>query len=219
MSSEEEEVSLVKNGTRFGWKDFVLNLSFSLIMIASFVMFVIIFPDEGFDLTTKLIISAVTLLPVLIFGNRVFRELIHTKDFIKIVGAEIHYRSTPLLMTGYRTKKGDVRIKEIRKYGLSRIPRKLSLNMWRKHRNKAMLVVQLRSGKEFFFGEFIANEDLAEVCLHIRHMHPKAKFSTNLSEEFPDLAKKEKELAKSKKVKKLEELDDEPEGAGFRRRR
>ena len=81
-----------------------------------------------------------------------------------------------------------------------------------------MIVIQLRSGKEVFFGEYIANEDLAEICLNIKHMLPKAKFSTNLSEEFPELAKKEKELSKSKKIKKIEDIDDEPEGISFRKR-
>ncbi len=217
--SEENDVTLVKNATRFGWKDFILNLLFSMVMITSFVVFVFLSPDEDIDLTTTLIVAAVTLLPVLIFGNRTYRELTYTKDFIKIEGTEIHYRSTPLLMTGYATKKGTIRIKELRRYGLSRIPRKLSLDMWKKYKNKAMLVVQLRDGKEFFFGEFISNEDLSEICLYIRHMHPKAKFTTNIMEEFPELAKKEKELAKSKKLKKLEDFDEEPEGAGFRKRR
>ena len=216
--SEEKEVIISKQSTRFGWKDFTLNLIFSLVMIASFVVFVIWDSPAKDDIADWLLRIAVTLLPLLIFGNRTIRELLYKKDFIKIVGAELHYRSTPLLMTGYRTKKGKIRIKEIRKYGISRIPRKLSLDMWRKYRNKAMIVIQLRSGKEVFFGEYIANEDLAEICLNIKHMLPKAKFSTNLSEEFPELAKKEKELSKSKKIKKIEDIDDEPEGISFRKR-
>ncbi|MCE7748496.1 MAG: hypothetical protein GPJ51_08855 [Candidatus Heimdallarchaeota archaeon] len=218
IEEKEEEIIIAKQATRFGWKDFIVNLLFSLIMISSFVVFVIWDSPASDDITDWLLRIAVTILPLFIFVNRTIKEFFYIKDFIKIVGVEIHYRSTPLLMTGYRTKKGKILVKEIRRYGLSRIPRKLSLDMWRKYRNKAMLVIQLRSGKEFFVGEFISNEDLSEIVLHIKHMHPKAKYSSNLREEIPELAKKEKELIKSKKVKKLEDFDDEPEGTGYRKR-
>ena len=48
--SEENDVTLVKNATRFGWNDFILNLLFSMIMITSFVVFVFLSPDEDIDL-------------------------------------------------------------------------------------------------------------------------------------------------------------------------
>ena len=41
-----------------------------------------------------------------------------------------------------------------------------------------------------------------------------------LVEEYPELAKKQTKLATAKKSKKLEdEVEEEPEGAGYRRRR
>ena len=43
MKIEEEEIIIAKQATRFGWKDFTLNLLFSLIMIASFVVFPIVY--------------------------------------------------------------------------------------------------------------------------------------------------------------------------------
>ena len=215
---EQEQVNIIlsKKAYRFGWKDLILNLGFSGIMIASIVVFIGIIRPE--DIADWIIRIFVTIAPLLIFGNRVLKELFYSRDFITIENSEVKYRSTPLLMTGFRTKKGSISIKEIRRYGISRIPRKMSLDMWRKHKNKAMIVVQLRSGKEFFIGEFLANEDLAEVSLHIRHIYPKARFTTNLAEEFPELSKKAKQLEKSKKIQQIEELDEEPEGVGFRKR-
>jgi len=213
----KEELLIVKKPPRAGWKDFTLNLTFSLIMIASIVAFLILDilrPEE----TTELLITIfVTVLPLLIFGNRTIKESFYTRDYIKIIETQIHYRSTPFLMTGFRIKQGSISIKEIRRYGLSKIPRKLSLDFLG-HKTKAMLVVRLKNGKEHFIGEYIPNKDLAEICLNIRHIYPKAKFTTNIPDEFPELQKVEKELSKSKKIKKITEYDEEPEGVGVRRR-
>ncbi len=215
--NQEENVILFKQPERTGWKDFILNLIFSLIMIASIYVFLIADILRPENISDWLIRSFVTVLPLLIFGNRTIKEIFYTKDFIKIVNTEIQYRSTPFVMTGFRVKKGSIPIKEIRKYGLSKVPRKLSLDFWRQ-KTKAMLIVQLRDGKEYFIGEFFTNQDLAEVCLNIRIIYPKAKFTTNVPDEFPELQKKEKELSKSKKIQKITDTDDEPEGVGVRKR-
>jgi hypothetical protein len=218
MNEEEQKnVTISKRPTRFGWKDFILNLIFSLVMIVSIYFFVIReSPEDLVILATSIV---VTVLPLLLFSVRVFNELSYSRDYIEIVDNEIKYRSTPLLTTGLRVKKGEITPREIRKFGLSKIPRKLSLDLW-KQKKKAMLVISLKSGKEHFIGEYIDNDDLAEICVHIQNIYPKAKLITNLSEEYPELAKKQTKLATAKKSKKLEdEEDDEPEGAGYRRRR
>ncbi len=214
-NNQEKDIIISKMPKRTGWKDFILNLVFSLIMIASFYVFVIY--DRPVDIADWLIKIFVTVLPLLIFGNRTVKEIYYTKDFIRIEGTKIQYRSTPFVMTGFRVKKGSIDIKEIRKYGLSRIPRKLSLDFWGQ-KTKAMTVVQLKSGKEYFIGEYFSNEDLAEICLNIRHIYPKARFTTNIPDEFPELTKKEKDLVKSKKIKKIVDEDEEPEGVGVRKR-
>ena len=214
--SEKKTFELSKNATRFGWKDFVLNLVFSLIMIASIYLF-IFFVNPPTDIVDWIVRFFVTVVPLLIFLNRTIKELFYSKDFINMNRESITYRSTPLLLTGMRVKKGEIQIRDIRKYGLSKIPRKLSLDL-RKHKKKAMLVISLKSGQEHIFGEFIDNDDLAEICLNIQTIYPKAKLVTNLSEDYPELVKKSKTLASSVKSKQAEE-EDEPEGAGYRRRR
>ena len=214
-TKQETEVIISKQPQRTGWKDFILNLIFSLIMIASIYVF-IIYIQPG-DISDWLIRIFVTVLPLLIFGNRTVKEIFYTKDYIQLKGTEIIYRSTPFVMTGFRIKKGSIKIKEIRRFGLSKIPRKLSLDFWGQ-KTKAMMVIQLRSGKEHFIGEYFTNQDLAEICLNIRHIYPKAKFTTNIPDEFPELAKKEKELSKSKKIKTITEVEEEPEGVGVRKR-
>ena len=214
---QEDDTVLIKQPKRTGWKDFIMNLVFSIVMIASIYVFLIaniIRPEEIADWLIRIF---VTVLPLLIFTNRTFKEIFYTKDFIKIVGTEIQYRSTPFVMTGFRVKKGTIRIREIRRYGLSKIPRKLSLDFWGQ-KTKAMMVIQLKNGKEHFVGEFFSNEDLAEICLNIRLIYPKAKFTTNIPDEFPELQKKEKELVKSKKIKRITDVEEEPDGVGVRKR-
>jgi hypothetical protein len=217
MNQEEQKnVVISKRPTRFGWKDFILNLVFSLIMIVSIYFFDI--RERPDDLTILITSIVVTVLPLLLFSVRVFNELSYGRDYIEIIGEELKYRSTPLLTTGLRVKKGEITLREIRKYGLSKIPRKFSLDLW-KHKKKAMLVISLRSGKEYFIGEYFDNDDLAEICVYIQNINPKAKLLTNLAEDYPELAKKHAKLAAVKKSKKFEEdEDDELEGAGIRRR-
>ncbi len=140
---KKDETILTKKSTRFGWKDFTLNLVFSLIMITSFVVFVFIQPPDADNLTAWFSLILATVLPLLIFGNRVIRESIYQYDFISISGDSIKYRSTPLFFTGIRTKKSEVDIRSIRKFGISKIPRKFSLDM-RKYKNKAMLILNLK---------------------------------------------------------------------------
>ncbi|MHA1200290.1 MAG: hypothetical protein ACTSQF_13270 [Candidatus Heimdallarchaeaceae archaeon] len=215
VKNQEEDAVIFKKPERTGWKDFILNFVFSLIMLASIYVFLIadiIRPEEIADWLIRIFI---TVLPLLIFGNRAVKEIFYMKDFIKIVDNEIQYRSTPFIMTGFRVKAGNIAIKEIRSYGLSRVPRKMSLDFWGQ-KTKAMMVVQLRDGKEHFIGEFLSNKDLAEICMHIRFIYPKAKFTTNIPDEFPELQKKEKEL--SKKIKKISEEEEEPKGVGVRKR-
>jgi len=217
MNEEEQTKAVIsKKPTRFGWKDFILNLLFSLIMIVSIYFFDIRErPEDLVILATSIV---VTVLPLLLFSVRVFHELSYGRDYVEIRGDVLKYRSSPLLTTGLRLKKDEITLREIRKYGLSKIPRKISLDLW-KHKNKAMLVISLKSGKEHFIGEYIDNDDLAEICVHIQNIYPKAKLITNLSEDYPELAKKQDKLATAKKSKKLEEEEEvEPEGTGFRRR-
>ena len=224
MAKEEKQTDdkkmegtiLKKKSTRFGWRDFTLNLVFSLIMIASIVVFVFIQPPDAGDLTSWFALILITVLPLLIFGNRVVRESIYQNDFISINGTSIRYRSTPLLFTGIRTKKDEVDIRSIKKFGISKIPRKFSLDM-RKHKNKAMLILNLKDGKEHLFGEYFTNEDLVEVCVYIKKIYPKAKLITNLGEEYPELEELQKKVASSKKIKELED-DGEPEGVEIRRK-
>ncbi|MCK4973325.1 MAG: hypothetical protein KAS52_08380 [Candidatus Heimdallarchaeota archaeon] len=213
---KKEGTILKKKSTRFGWRDFTLNLVFSLIMIASIVVFVFIQPPDAGDLTSWFALILITVLPLLIFGNRVVRESIYQNDFISINGTSIRYRSTPLLFTGIRTKKDEVDIRSIKKFGISKIPRKFSLDM-RKHKNKAMLILNLKDGKEHLFGEYFTNEDLVEVCVYIKKIYPKAKLITNLGEEYPELEELQKKVASSKKIKELED-DGEPEGVEIRRK-
>ena len=218
QSSEKKNIEaiLTKKSTRFGWRDFTLNLVLSLIMIASIIVFVFIQPPDADDLTAWFSLILATVLPLLIFGNRVVRESIYHYDFISISGDSIKYRSTPLFFTGIRTKKGEVDIRGIRKFGISKIPRKFSFDL-RKYKNKAMLILNLKDGKEHLFGEYFINEDLVEVCVYIKKIYPKAKLITNLGEEYPELAELQKKVASSKKVKELEN-DGEPEGVEIRRK-
>ncbi len=213
---KKDETILTKKSTRFGWKDFTLNLVFSLIMITSFVVFVFIQPPDAENLTAWFSLILATVLPLLIFGNRVIRESIYQYDFISISGDSIKYRSTPLFFTGIRTKKSEADIRSIRKFGVSKIPRKFSLDM-RKYKNKAMLILNLKDGKEHIFGEYFTNEDLVEVCVYIKKIYPKAKLVTNLGEEYPKLEELKKKVASSKKIKELED-DGEPEGVEIRRK-
>lgn len=213
---KKDEAILTKKSTRFGWRDFTLNLVFSLIMIASFIVFVFIVPPAEDDITSWFALILITVLPLLIFGNRVVRETIYQYDFISINGTSIKYRSTPLLFTGIRTKKSEVDIRSIRKFGISKIPRKFSFDL-RKYKNKAMLILNLKDGKEHLFGEYFINEDLVEVCVYIKKIYPKAKLITNLGKEYPELEELQKKVASSKKIKELKD-DGEPEGVEIRRK-
>ena len=67
--SEKKTFELSKNATRFGWKDFVLNLVFSLIMIASIYLF-IFFVNPPTDIVDWIVRFFVTVVPLLIFLNR-----------------------------------------------------------------------------------------------------------------------------------------------------
>ncbi|MBY9000730.1 MAG: hypothetical protein KGD64_07450 [Candidatus Heimdallarchaeota archaeon] len=213
----KEETIITKKSTRFGWRDLTLNIVFSLVMITSLVVFVFIErPAEG-DLVDWFTRILVTVLPLLIFGNRVFRESIYQMDYISIQEATIKYRSTPLLFTGIRTKKAEVDIRSIRKFGISKIPRKFSFDL-RKHKNKAMLILNLKDGKEHIFGEYFTNEDLVEICVYIKKIYPKAKLITNLGQEYPKLEELQKKVSSSKRIKELEDDDGEPEGVDVRRK-
>ncbi len=217
MSEEKQKEAVIsKKPARFGWKDFIMNLIFSLIMIVSIYFFDIrIRPEDLVILATSIL---VTVLPLILFSIRVFHELSYMRDYIEIHGDVLTYRSSPLLTTGLRLKKGEITLREIRKYGLSKIPRKLSLDLW-KYKKKAILVISLKDGKEHIIGEYFDNDDLAEICVYIQNIYPKAKLITNLSEDYPELAKKQAKLASVKKAKKSdEEEEEEPEGAGYRRR-
>ena len=211
---EKEENILKKKPIRYGWIDFSINLVFSIIMVASFIVVIFIEkPEDSSILVTGIV---VTVFPFFIFGNRTLRELLYKRDYISIKSTMILFRSTPLFFTGLRVKKGEFPIHEIRRYGMIKIPRKFSLDL-RKYKTKAMIVFSLRDGRDFLIGEYINNEDLAEICLTIQNIYPKAIFRTNLSKEYPDLAKKEKEIS-AKAKKKGKDLKEEPEGTIYRRR-
>ncbi len=216
MSEEEknEEMILRKQPTRYGWIDFSINLVFSIIMITSFVIFIFIEKPE--DTTVLATVIVITILPILIFGNRTLKELLYKRDYISIKDRMILFRSTPLFFTGLRVKKGEFPIHEVRRYGMIKIPRKFSLDLW-KYKTKAMIVFSLRDGRDFLIGEYIDNEDLVEICLTIKNIYPKASFRTNLSKEYPDLAEKEKEIA-AKTKKKGKDLKKEPEGTIYRKK-
>ncbi|MHA1686680.1 MAG: hypothetical protein ACTSYD_09790 [Candidatus Heimdallarchaeaceae archaeon] len=197
---------------RFGWKDFILNAMFSLIMIVSIIVVIIYTPPT--TITNWGLAILTTLLPLLIFANRTVKELFYTKDYIRIEKDRIYYRSTPLLTTGFlKTKKGDVSIREIRKFGLAKIPRKLSLDL-RKQKNKGILVISLRNGKEVFIGEYISNEKLFEICKLIPELYPKARLSNSSLQQFPELSKYKPSTKVPKKSKRKE--DDDIEGAEIR---
>ena len=214
LNQEEEQSVIFKQPVRFGWIDFIINFVFSLIMIVSIYFFA--YREKPEDISLWITSIFVTILPLLLFANRAFKEFVYTRDYIEIKGQTIRYRSSPLITTGLRTKKGEIQIREIKKFGLSKIPRKLSFDLF-KHKKKAMLVISLKSGKEYFFGEYIENDDLAEICIYIKDIYPKAKLVTNLAEDYPDLANKQKKLA-SLKQKKAVEDDEDIEGAGYRKR-
>lgn len=217
MTEEKnEEIIIKKSSTRFGWKDLILNSIFSCVMIASIVVFVFVYVEEDRDLTGWFTIILVTVLPLLIFGNRVIREIIYKWDFITIAGTTIKYRSTPLLFTGVRTKKGEVDLRSVRKFGVARIPRKFSLDM-RKNKKKGMLILNLRDGKELIFGEYFSNEDLVEICVVIKKIYPKAKLVTNLAQEYPELEYLQKKISSTKKIQEIDDEDEEPEGVNIRR--
>ena len=213
---DQKEAVISKKPTRFGWKDFIMNLIFSIIMVVSIYFFDIrLRPEDLVILATSIL---VTVLPLILFSIRVFHEVSYMRDYIEIHGDVLTYRSSPLLTTGLRLKKGEITLREIRKYGLSKIPRKLSLDL-RKHKKKAILVISLKDGKEHIIGEYFDNDYLAEICAYIQNIYPKAKLITNLSVDYPELAKKQAKLASAKKTKKSDEdEEEEPEGAGYRRR-
>lgn len=198
---------------RYGWKDFVVNVVFSLIMASSIVVVILIAPPD--TVSNWVLAMFTTLLPLFIFANRVVKDLFYTRDFIKIDQERIYYRSTPLLTTGFiQVKKGELSIREIRKFGLSKIPRKLSLDL-RREKDKGILVISLKNGKEIFMGEYIPNDSLFEVCKVIPEIYPKARLAKSTLNHFPELTKYIPSTKVSKKAKKLE--DDDLEGVEIRR--
>ncbi|MHA1258454.1 MAG: hypothetical protein ACTSSG_10280 [Candidatus Heimdallarchaeaceae archaeon] len=214
MTEEEKKKVFTKKAHRFGWKDLILNLLFALIMLLSFYVFIFLYqpPVEVIDWIIRLFVICV---PFLFFVHRVIKEVFYYRDFIIIEGNSLKYRSTPLTLTGFRTKKGEINLREIRKYALAKIPRKFSLDLW-KQKHKAMLLISLKNGKEYLIGEYFTNEDLAQVCKKIQYIYPRAKFQTNLPNEFAELIKLQKGAKKSLKKNDNEE---EIEGTTFRDRR
>ena len=92
IEEKEEEIIIAKQATRFGWKDFILNLLFSLIMISSFVVFVIWDSPASDDITDWLLRIAVTILPLFIFVNRTIKEFFYIRiknKCIKLVNENV----------------------------------------------------------------------------------------------------------------------------------
>ncbi|MHA1399361.1 MAG: hypothetical protein ACTSQE_03300 [Candidatus Heimdallarchaeaceae archaeon] len=207
------EILFRVEASRFGWKDFILNLISSLIMIGAIFFTIFFFKSE--NIGDWLLAFVVIFVPLLIFSNRLTKELFYPKDFIQITNDKyLVYRSTPLLVTGLRIRKAKFPLVDIRRYGLAKIPRKLSLDLY-KHKNKAMLLVYNREGKEIFLGEYIEDEKLAELCKIINQIYPRAKLVGDKS--YLKLAKVEDKQFKDKKIKETD-IEDEPEGVFFRKR-
>ncbi|MHA1865704.1 MAG: hypothetical protein ACTSWZ_04280 [Candidatus Heimdallarchaeaceae archaeon] len=211
MVKKEDEVLLKVRAKRFGWKDFVLNLVSTLIMIGAFIATIIYFKSE--NIGDWVIAIVVITIPSIIFINRLFKEISYPRDFIQITkDKHLIYRSTPMLVTGFKIRKNDLPLVEIRRYGMSKIPRKLSLDL-RKYKNKGMILIYSREGKEFFLGEYIEDAKLAEVCQVISNIYPKAKLVGDKTY-LKNIKVNEKKL---KKVK-IEQEEEEPEGVFFRNR-
>ncbi|MHA1115572.1 MAG: hypothetical protein ACTSRR_02620 [Candidatus Heimdallarchaeaceae archaeon] len=211
MVKKEDEALIKVQAKRFGWKDFILNLVSTFIMIGAFVATVVYFKSA--NIGDWVIAIVVIIIPSIIFINRLFKEISYPRDFIKITkDKHLVYRSTPMLVTGFRIRKNNLPLVEIRRYGMSRIPRKLSLDL-RKHKNKGMLLIYTREGKEFFLGEYIEDRKLAEICQTISNIYPKAKLVGDKTY-LKNVKVNEKKLKKTK----IEQQDDEPEGVIFRNR-
>ncbi|MHA2358535.1 MAG: hypothetical protein ACXABK_07190, partial [Candidatus Heimdallarchaeaceae archaeon] len=76
--SEKEQTVIFKQPVRFGWIDFIVNFVFSLIMIVSIYFFA--YREATIDIALKITSIFVTVLPLLLFANRPFKELVYTRD-------------------------------------------------------------------------------------------------------------------------------------------
>ncbi len=201
-----------KEAKRYGWIDFSLHVIFSIIMIISFYVAFFVFPPES--MIDFILALLAIVIPLAFFGYRTIVDALYHKDYMEIIDKTLKYRSTSLITTGYyRIKKGEIALREIRKFGMATIPHKLSIDLWRQ-KNLAMFVILLRNGKELFLGEYISNQDLAETALYIRKVYPKVNFVTKINLEYPDL---DIEVDEEKiKTAEIEEDESYIEGVTFR---
>ncbi len=216
VQEENEEIIRLIKAQRFGWVDFILNTFFSVIMIIT--IYVVIVFSRPETLTDWILAMITTILPLLFFANRAFNELFYTKDYVKITNEMIYFRSTPLLTTGLRPKKREIPIREIKKYGVSKISRKLSIDMFRLKR-KAMLVLVLKSGENVVTGEFIDNQKLFEIVAIIQQIYPKARLSKPTLTAYPELNEVLKVAKPSKKLKQIKDDEVDLDSVEIRRRR
>ncbi|MCK4844259.1 MAG: hypothetical protein KAS95_01150 [Candidatus Heimdallarchaeota archaeon] len=213
---ENEEIVRLIKAQRFGWVDFILNTSFSIIMITT--IYIVIALSQPETLTDWILAMITTILPLLFFANRAFNELFYTKDYVKITNEMMYFRSTPLLTTGLRPKTREIPIREIKKYGVSKIPRKLSIDMF-KLKRKAMLVLVLKSGENVVLGGYIDNQKLFEIVAVIQQIYPKARLSKPSLTAYPELNDILKVAKPSKKLKQIKDDEVELDSVEVRRRR
>ena len=210
---ENKKKELFVKANRYGWKDFVINVCFSLIMIASYIVIVVLTPPS--TISDWVLASVVILVPLVVFVNRTLKEISYTRDYIKITNRTIEFRSTPLLTTGlFKIKRGTINLIEIRKIAIAKIPRKLSVDLFR-YKKKAIMALLLRSGQQYFIGEYISNEDLFKVAEKLYITASKIKIAPETFKQYPELEDKIKKI-KSKKIKKKMNNDD-LEGVSIRR--
>jgi len=202
---ENKKKELFVKANRYGWKDFVINVCFSLIMIASYIVIVVLTPPS--TISDWVLASVVILVPLVVFVNRTLKEISYTRDYIKITNRTIEFRSTPLLTTGlFKIKRGTINLIEIRKIAIAKIPRKLSVDLFR-YKKKAIMALLLRSGQQYFIGEYISNEDLFKVAEKLYITASKIKIAPETFKQYPELEDKIKKI-KSKKIKKKMNNDD-----------
>ncbi len=213
---ENEEIVRLIKAQRFGWFDFILNTFFSIIMITT--IYIVIALSQPDTLTDWILAMITTILPLLFFANRAFNELFYTKDYVKITNEMMYSRSTPLLTTGLRPKKREIPIREIKKYGVSKIPRKLSIDMF-KLKRKAILVLVLKSGESVVLGGYIDNQKLFEIVSIIQQIYPKARLSKPTLTAYPELNEVLKVAKPSKKLKQIKDDEVDLDSVEVRRRR
>ncbi len=197
----------------FGNRDLILNFIFALATLGG--LFTVLYPVPPSTSSEWALGLFVTIIPFLFFSARAITLIFYHRDFVSVdKDGYITYRSTPLLSTGFlKVKRGNFHITEIRNYGMGRLPRKMSLDLW-KFKDKAIIIFTQKSGPEIIIGEYLDNQSLADICLYIKSIYPRAKLKTNIGQKFPYL---EKNIDEKERIVEIKEELPDPEGAEFRR--